>query len=303
VQYQAQKMVDDRYYGLRDYEVGVNMIDIYFDYKQYWADSQKTNFQFLGQDLNAFDKYFQRKKIADVEGVADLIKAVNFYNTKLPADKKASFYHGCTGAMDLFSIFRGTEHFFVDLYDSPGKVRQIFEFLTERSLEWLDFEEKTWGDYNRVNNLFDKIDIGEDYCAYLHPDLFDAFVKPYTGKLVAAWKGKAVCSLHTDGDMLPSGLHKLGELGIDELMGFSPNIDIKLFRKAMPNVILGGNIHPIYHMIEGSPDDVKKAAKYCFEAANQNQRFVLCTGGAITAGAKPENVDAFLEAVYEVTKY
>lgn len=303
VQYQAQKMVDDRFYGLRDYEVGVNFIDIYFDYEQYWTDSGRKNFQFLVDDLNAFDKYVQRKKISEVKGVHKLIEAVDFYNTKLPPEKKASFYHGCTGAMDLFSIFRGTEKFFVDLYDDPRKIKQIFDFLTERSLEWLEFQEKTWGGHNRFNNLFDKIDIGEDYCAYLQPDLFDEFVKPYTGKLVAAWKNKVICSLHTDGDMLPSGLHKLGELGIDELMGFSPNIDIKLFRKALPDVILGGNIHPIYHMIEGSPEDVKKAAKYCFENANRNQRFVLCTGGAITAGAKPENVDAFLESVYEITRY
>lgn len=302
-QFQAQKIVDERFYGLRDYEVGVNIMDIYFDYSRYWADTGKRDFKFLESDLDAFDRYYQRKPLGECEGPKHLQKAIDFYNARLPEHKKVSFYHGCTGAMDLFSIFRGTDKFFIDLYDHSAKVKQIFEFLTERSLEWLEYQQDRWGDYNRYNNLFDKIDIGEDYCAYLQPDLFDEFVKPYTGKLMSAWKGRAVCSLHTDGDMLPSGLHKLGELGIDELMGFSPNIDIKLFRQALPDVILGGNIHPIYHMIEGSPEDVKQAARYCFESANQNQRFVLCTGGAITAGAKPENVDAFLEAVYEVARY
>ena len=86
-------------------------------------------------------------------------------------------------------------------------------------------------------------------------------------------------------------------------MGFSPNIDIKEFRNALPNVILGGNIHPIHDMIEGTSEKVKESAKYCFENASQNQKFILCTGGAITAGAKPENVDAFLESAYEITKY
>ena len=56
-------------------------------------------------------------------------------------------------------------------------------------------------------------------------------------------------------------------------------------------------------MIEGTPQYVKTAVKYCFENANQNQKFVLCTGGAISAGAKPENVDAFIECTYEITKY
>ncbi len=43
-------------------------------------------------------------------------------------------------------------------------------------------------------------------------------------------KGKVLCSLHTDGDFVISGIQKLAELGIVELMGFSPNIDIKEFR-------------------------------------------------------------------------
>ena len=303
VQFHAQKLVDERYYGLRDYEVRVDFSDLYFDFEQYRIDTGDTSCRILEKDLDVFDKYAQRKKISDLHGVRNLINAVDYYNTKLPAHKYANFYHGCTGAMDLFSLFRGTEKFFMDLYDHQTKVKEIFEFFTERSIEWLDFQQETWGDLNRRNNLFDKIDIGEDYCAYLQPDLFDEFVKPYTGKIVERWKGRVACSLHTDGDIIPSGIGKLGELGIDELMGFSPNLDIKLYRQALPDVILGGNIHPILHMIEGSPQDVKDGIKYCFDNANQNQKFILCTGGAITAGARPENVDAFLEAAYEIVKY
>ncbi len=303
VQYQAQKKVDDRFYGLRDYEVGVDLGDLYFDFRRFHADTGKNNALILEESLDNFDKYASHTKIEDLKGVQNLKKAVDFYNKRLPKEKAASFYHGCTGTMDLFSLFRGTEKFFIDLYDKPDKVNQIFEFLTQRNLEWLEYQEKTWGHYNRENNLFDKIDIGEDYCAYLQPDLFDEFVIPYTGKLVEAWKGRSVCGLHTDGDMPADGIEKLNRLGIDELMGFSPNIDIKEFRRALPDVILGGNPHPIYDFIEGTPESLKKKIKYCFEAANQNQKFILCSGGAITAGAKPEIVDAFLEAAYEIVKY
>jgi uroporphyrinogen-III decarboxylase len=56
-------------------------------------------------------------------------------------------------------------------------------------------------------------------------------------------------------------------------------------------------------MIEGTPEDVKAAARYCFESAGENGKFVLCTGGSISMNAKPENVDAFLEANYEITRY
>ena len=125
----------------------ITQIVIYFDYEQFQTDSKTNSFKFLEDSLDNFDKYCQRKKIEEVEGVRKLIGAVEFYNKNLPREKKASFYHGVTGAMDLFSIFRGTENFFVDLYDNPQKVKQIFEFITERSLEWLDFQEKQWGNY------------------------------------------------------------------------------------------------------------------------------------------------------------
>jgi len=97
---------------------------------------------------------------------------------------------------------------------------------------------------NKNSILFDKLDFGEDYCAYMTPELFDEFVLPYTGKLIEQYKNKVLCSPHTDGDVIPSGISKLAELGIDKLMGFSPNIDIKEFRKALSDTILGGNIHP-----------------------------------------------------------
>ena len=56
-------------------------------------------------------------------------------------------------------------------------------------------------------------------------------------------------------------------------------------------------------MTEGEPQDVKSAVRYCFETAGQEGKFVLCTGGSISSGAKEENIDAFLESAFEITKY
>ncbi len=78
---------------------------------------------------------------------------------------------------------------------------------------------------------------------------------------------------------------------------------IKEYRNALPDVILAGNIHPIKVMIEGTPDDVKAAVRYCFDTAASDGKFILVSGGAMAAGSKPENVDAFIESAYEITKY
>ncbi|MFA6426716.1 MAG: uroporphyrinogen decarboxylase family protein [Phycisphaerae bacterium] len=302
--FESQQKVNQRFYGLRDYTVDVDTLDIYFDRERFLDDNPGASANcFLGRSLDDFDRYCNRKRFADIPGVKRLSDGIEYFNARLPKDRNVCHYFGVWGAMDYFSVFRGTEQFFIDLYDNSAKVHKIFSYLTERGLEWLEFARKTWGGLNDNSILFDKLDIGEDYCAYLPADLFDEFVKPYTGKIFSRYKGKVLCSLHTDGDIVPSGISKLSELAIDELMGFSPNIEIAEFSKALPDVILAGNVHPIKVMIEGMPGDVKKAIRHCFDVAGKNGKFVLCTGGAISAGARAENIDAFLEAAYEITKY
>jgi len=310
--FEAQKSVNDRFYDLRDFSADVSILDIYFDLDAFASDfsglghTMKNAYgpcHVLGPGLDNFHKYRCRKTFSEIRGVKRLLEGIHFFNQRLPKHKQVHYYFGSTGAMDLFSIFRGTEQCFTDFYDNPVCVKKIFDFLHERTLGWLEFVEKTFSSMSSHNNLFDKIDIGEDYCAYLPSDIFDEFVVPYTGDIFKKYKNKVLCSLHTDGDIVPAGIGTLNHLQLDELMGFSPNIDIKKFREALPDVILGGNIHPIKVMIEGTAQDVKSAAKYCFENANQGQKFVLCTGGAISAGAKPENVDAFIESTYETVKY
>jgi len=304
VMFEAQKAVNDRFYDLRDFFVDVNTVDIYYDRDRFKADHPNVEGErFLESSLANFDRYYSKKPFDQIPGVKRLLMGIDYFNKRLPKHKRVNHYLGASGCMDLFWMFRGSERFFTDLYDDPAKVKQIFDYLCERTLEWLHFAESKFSNMGGDSNLYDKVDVGEDYCAYLPPNLFDEFVVPYTGKIFAEFKGKVLCSLHTDGDMIPSGIHLLDKLGIDELMGFSPNVDIKAYRQALPNTILAGNIHPIKVMIEGTPDDVRAAAKYCFENANQDQKFVLCTGGAITAGAKPENVDAFIECAYKVVKY
>jgi hypothetical protein len=301
--FEAQRQVDERFYGLRDYCVEVDTLDIYFDREKFRTEHPDMPVNcFLCHRIDDFDRYYSRKKFTDVPGVKRLFEGIEYFNRLLPPDRQVCHYFGVWGAMDYFSVFRGTECFLTDLYDEPAKVHKVFSYLTERSLEWLEFARKTWGGRNDNSILFDKLDIGEDYCVYLTPELFDEFIKPYTGKIFSEYKGKVLCSLHTDGDVVPSGISKLGEINIDELMGFSPNIDIKEFRQALPDVILGGNIHPIKIMNDGTPADVKNAVRYCFDIAGKKGRFVLCTGGAISAGAKTENVDAFLEAAYEIVQ-
>lgn len=178
--FEAQKSVNDRFCDMRDFSVDVGILDIYFDIEAFATDcSDLPAHRILGPGLDNFDKYYCQKPFSEVNGVKRLLEGVHFFNQRLPRHKQVNYYFGSTGAMDLFSIFRGTEKFFTDFYDNPACVKKIFDFLHERTLSWLEFVEKTFSSMSSHNNLFDKIDIGEDYCAYLPPELFDEFVILY----------------------------------------------------------------------------------------------------------------------------
>jgi hypothetical protein len=180
----------------------------------------------LEADLAAFDKYALSIPVHKLKCVAAAHKMTKFFNDRLPPHKHTVPYCGIMGCLDTYSLLRGAE-FFLDFYDQSQAVHKIFSHYTERAIEWIRFACQTWGAPDLPHNLHDKIDMGEDYCAYMPPDLFQEFVIPYTGKIMhAAGKGKL-----------------------------------------------------------------------------KSLKFVLCTGGAIGANAKPENIDASLDAVYEVTKY
>lgn len=304
VQLEAQKVFNARFYGMHDYTVYAGVPDLYYDAEKFDADCPNAHpGRFLEGGLENFDKYFQRKKVADLPGLKRLTDGIEFYRANVPPEACAAYYLGATGAMDLFSIFRGTEAFFMDLYDEPEQVEKIFEYFTERSLEMMAYAEEHFEPLNGDNILYEKVDVGEDYCAYLPPDMFDRFVTPYTGKIFEHYKGKAWCSLHTDGDINTELIPKLADTGLDELMGFSPNVDIAEYRKALPDCVLGGNVHPIAVMMQGTPDDVKAAVRSCFETAAGDGKFVLCSGGSMSEQTKPENIDAFFEAAYEECKY
>lgn len=303
-QLEAQKIFNTRFYDMHDYTVYGGIPDLYFDVERFAAENPGVpHWQVLSTGLENFERYVQRASIENLMGIKRLRDGIEFFRRNLPAEKCASYYLGSYGAMDLYSIYRGTEKFFMDLYDCPNDVKRIFEYFTERSLAVMEYAQKYLQPLNGDNILYEKVDIGEDYCAYLPSDLFDEFVVPYTGRLFEAFKGKAWRSLHTDGDIHIEDIPKLADTGLDELMGFTPNVDIAEFRKALPDTVLGGNIHPIHVMMHGKPVDVKKAVRHCFETAGVNGKFVLCSGGSMSENTRPENIDAFFESVYEICKY
>ena len=80
-------------------------------------------------------QHYEFMEQIEIPGVKKLFEGIDYFNKRLPKEKRACHYFGVHGALDYLSIFRGSGQFMLDLFDSPAKVRRIFSYITERSLQ------------------------------------------------------------------------------------------------------------------------------------------------------------------------
>jgi uroporphyrinogen decarboxylase len=79
---------------------------------------------------------------------------------------------------------------------------------------------------------------------------------------------------------------------IDEFM------DLRLAReKADGRCTVIGNVDPVYPLLQGTPDEVRRKCTACLEAFAGSDRFILSSGCAISPLTRPENIAAMVEAV------
>ena len=191
------------------------------------------------------------------------------------------------GPFDVAALMRGVTDFFMDLHQNKPLVRGLLEITTETCIKWLETLEKLFGPFPQVR-------VGEDYAAFVSPQIFQEFVLPYTGKIFSHFRDKSSC-FHSDGLFSYATLELVKRLNIDEFLGFSPELDIAKVREILGSQIcLNGNVDPIGVMTYGSLEKVETAARDCIQKAGENGCFVLGPGGGLCAGVRPENIDSLV---------
>lgn len=201
--------------------------------------------------------------------------------------------YGSMGPNDIAALLMGPAEFFLATKTRPRMVHRLLAIITDFCIEWIQWRIDHFG------GLLEVLDLGDDYAAYFSPAAFDEFVVPYTGAICKAFPNSYLM-WHSDGDFRLSNLHKVNDLHVDMFNAFTPHLDIADVRRLLgPEIDLAGNIDPIGVMVYGTPDDVLREAKRCIEAAGREGHFVLCPGGGVGAGTRPENIDALIRASLE----
>jgi MtaA/CmuA family methyltransferase len=185
------------------------------------------------------------------------------------------------GALAEAADLRGVLNVFTDLYDRP----QWLEELLERCVEvGIDFARA------QVEAGADLIGLGDAVCSQISPAMYRRFGLPYERRIFqAVHELGAKCRLHICGDttriledMLASGADIID---IDWLVDIQKAADVFGERAA-----LCGNFDPVAVMLQGTPEQVRRATWECLE--HGGRRCFSAAGCEIPDGTPHANLHA-----------
>jgi uroporphyrinogen-III decarboxylase len=188
---------------------------------------------------------------------------------------------------------RSMTKFFMDLYRIPDKVESVMKVILDEELEAIRKAPTPEG----IGGIW--IGGWRGASAMIAPKIWDRFVWPYTAKLAEALVAKGITPvLHWDQDW-SRDLERLKELPAKKCI-LNPDgmTDMKKFKKLVGDrMAMMGDI-PSSMLAAGTPDDVHRYVRERVELF-EGRGLLLCPGCDAPLNAKPENMEAFVEAAHK----
>lgn len=187
---------------------------------------------------------------------------------------------------------RSMTQFFFDLYRMPDKVEAVMEVVMESTMAKIEKLEP--GTDDKINGTWSGG--WRSASSLIAPKLWDRFVWPYFVRIVEALVEKNIVPiLHWDQDWTRD-LGRLKELPAKKCI-LNPDgmTDLKEFKKlAGDHMAVMGDI-PASILAAGTPKDVDQYVREQVELF-EGTGLLLCPGCDAPINAKPENMEAFVEA-------
>ena len=183
----------------------------------------------------------------------------------------------CAQAADL----RGINTLMLDLYDDPGFVRDLFDFVVEMELQYARAQ---------IDAGAEIIGIGDAAASLIGPKFYEELVWAQEKRIVDGLQALgAKVRLHICGNtrMILDGMRRLG-CEIVDLDYFTP---VDEARDTMgPDQVLLGNIDPVRALRNGTPETVWSDIAKCHRQAGP--RYIVGAGCEVPRDTPPDNVRA-----------
>ena len=187
----------------------------------------------------------------------------------------------------------GTQNLILAAHDDPEWVHCLLRILQRRKLHFIQ---------SMRGARYDLVEFGggDASSTVISPKMFDQFVAPYDGALIAeAHAAGQRIVYHTCGGMMPM-LERIAAMQPDAMETFTPAAmggDVNLAeakRRIGEKVCMIGGFDQFHYLKDCTPEATRAAVRACFEAAGANGGYILSPSDHFF-DADPELIRAFAD--------
>ena len=197
------------------------------------------------------------------------------------------------GPLNIATFLMGTTEFMLAITMDPDGTHRLLKKITDFTCDWLAWQKENFPSIDGVLIL-------DDIIGFVGEVEFAEFVIPYLTRIFNCI-GPKVRFLHNDADGLITAKH-LKEMGIN-MFNFSFNHSLgEIHELAGPEVVLVGNIPPRDVLAAGTPEQVRTAVQKAYGETDDYNRIIWSAGGGMPPDVPTDNINAFIDAVKELSK-
>ena len=218
------------------------------------------------------------------------IKKSERMNQRVESVKKMAVEAGQThsvlgwieGPLAEYADLRGLENALMDLIDKPEMFTDAADVIVKNAVAFA---------LAQIEAGADMIGIGDAAASLIGAELYKKLVLPLEQKLVnAIHEARAAVKMHICGNTTGI-IQYMAQTGSD-IIDVDWMVPLDKARELVgPQVTLCGNFDPSAVLLQGSPEDVAEAAKYCIKTGGD--RFILMPGCEVPPATPEENIRAF----------
>lgn len=186
------------------------------------------------------------------------------------------------GPLAEYGDLRGVEAALFDLIDKPDMFVKAAEIIIRNEITFALAQVKAGADM---------IGIGDAAASLISADMYKELVLPLEQKLIAAiHEAGASVKLHICGN-ITNNIEHMAKSGAD-IIDVDWMVPLDKAREAVgPDITLCGNFDPTAVLLQGTADDVAKAARQCLKEGGD--KFILMPGCEVPPSTPEENIRAF----------
>lgn len=186
------------------------------------------------------------------------------------------------GPMAEYADLRGLENTLMDLMDKPEMFIKAGEVLVQNAISFATAQ---------IMAGADMIGVGDAAVSLIAPDMYREYVLPLEQKLFSAiHEAGGAVKLHICGN-IKNHIEHMASSGAD-IIDVDWMVPLAEARELVgPNITLCGNFDPAGVLLQGSCEDVAKAARQCIKAGGD--KFILMPGCEVPPATPEQNIRAF----------